>query len=209
MIKIIIIILLLLFIFNLPFNEHNNKEHNNKEHFDNYITYSDTVKIKRNRPFYGGDQFITKNLDYNEDCVFKFNDNQLVAKNKNLELTDNIIKKYNPKIILPIQQNDINNKIYNKTFIKTNLPSQQDSTWDFQSTLYKPSNKYDNEIIIDENKINNKTIKDVFTSLLIDYKVESNDQVLECNNIDLTNNKVNINYDAYNDDPLLSSVSVF
>ncbi len=205
MIKTIIFIIIILIILNNIY-PNNNKI---KEHYDNYITYSDTIKIKRNRPFYGADQFITKNLDYNVDSVFKFNNDSLILKNKNLELTDNIIKKYNPKIISPPKNIDIDDKIYKNAFIKTNLPSQQDSTWDFQSTLYQPSNTYDNEIIVNLEQNKNQQIKDVFNSLLIDYKVESKDQVLEVNNIDLTNNKVNVNYEAYNDDPLLSSVSVF
>lgn len=205
MIKTIIFIIIILIILNNIY-PNNNKL---KENYDNYITYSDSVKIKRNRPFYGADQFITKNLDYNPDTIFKFNNEPLILKNKNLELTDNIIKKYNSKIILPKENIDIEDKVYNNTFIKTNLPSQQDSTWDFQSTLYQPSNTYDNEITVKIDQNNNQRIKDVFNSLLIDYKVESKDQVLEVNNIDLTNNKVNENYEAYNNDPLLSSVSVF
>lgn len=205
MIKTIIFIIIILIILNNIY-PNNNKL---KENYDNYITYSDSVKIKRDRPFYGADQFITKNLDYNPDTIFKFNNEPLILKNKNLELTDNIIKKYNSKIILPKENIDIEDKVYNNTFIKTNLPSQQDSTWDFQSTLYQPSNTYDNEITVKIDQNNNQRIKDVFNSLLIDYKVESKDQVLEVNNIDLTNNKVNINYEAYNNDPLLSSVSVF
>jgi hypothetical protein len=205
MIKTIIFIIIILIILNNIYPS-NNKV---KENYDNYMTYNDTVKIKRNRPIYGTDQFITKNLDYNLDSVFKFNNDPLILKNKNLELTDNIIKKYNPKIILSPKNIDIDDKIYKNAFIKTNLPSQQDSTWDFQSTLYQPSNTYDNEIIVNLEQNKNQQIKDVFNSLLIDYKVESKDQVLEVNNIDLTNNKVNVNYEAYNDDPLLSSVSVF
>lgn len=205
MIKTIIFIIIILIILNNIY-PNNNKL---KENYDNYITYSDSVKIKRNRPFYGADQFITKNLDYNPDTIFKFNNEPLILKNKNLELTDNIIKKYNSKIILPKENIDIEDKVYNNTFIKTNLPSQQDSTWDFQSTLYQPSNTYDNEITVKIDQNNNQRIKDVFNSLLIDYKVESKNQVLEVNNIDLTNNKVNENYEAYNNDPLLSSVSVF
>ena len=206
MIKTIILVIIILIILN---NIPNNIFSYNKvqEHYNNYIIHNDN--IKRLKPFYGADQFITKNLDYNSDSIFKFNNDPLILKNKNLELTDNIIKKYNSKIILPKENIDIEDKVYNNTFIKTNLPSQQDSTWDFQSTLYQPSNTYDNEITVKLEQNNNQRIKDVFNSLLIDYKVESKDQVLEVNNIDLTNNKVNINYEAYNDDPLLSSVSVF
>lgn len=95
------------------------------------------------------------------------------------------------------------------------LPCQQDKIYEFNKYLNQPSDKYDdNNNIKDkitQQTVHNKSIKEVYDSLIIDYKDHSNPNqpILEANNIDLSNDTNNFEYSAYDSNPLLSSVSLF
>jgi hypothetical protein len=124
--NILIVCILILIIYKIT-----NKP---SENFNNSISYIDSVKIRRSIPIYGDDQFKVKNLDFDKDMIFKFQDTKLISKNKDLELTDKVIKKYNPTF--KIKKNiDIDSKIYKGIYKKTNLPSQEDKTYDFNDQV--------------------------------------------------------------------------
>jgi hypothetical protein len=157
MLKNILIVLLLLFIF----YKMNQKEIENLN--VDLVNNHSGVKIKRRIPIYGDDQFTVNDIDYNEGRKYKFQTDEIKKYPINeIEINENEIKTEIPKKI------DIDDPIYKGIYRKTNLPCQQDATYDFQATFNQPSNKYEYDIK-GQLDYSGKTIKDVYNSLISKY----------------------------------------
>ena len=152
----ILIILIIIFLLNniKISNDYiaNNEDFNNLNLFD-----KDTFSINKKIPIYGDDQFDMK--EQVERVTFKYQNFDILEKDKDLELTNHLI---NTKPFV-YKEPPVSDK-----YIKTKLPSQQDYIYDFE--YFKPSNKDEN---IDYRKIDYKDrdIKEIYQSLIANYKV--------------------------------------
>jgi hypothetical protein len=158
----ILIILIIIFLLNniKISNMYNDSTPSNftNEDFNNLNLFDkDTMAFKKHIPIYGDDQFEMK--EQVEKVNFKYQNFDILEKDKELELTNNL----NNAIPFVYKEPPVSDK-----YIKTNLPSQQDYIYDFKH--FEPSNKDQN---FDFQKIDYKDrdIKEIYQSLITNYKV--------------------------------------
>ena len=151
--NIIIFIIILILINYIVVNSNNTENLNN----------IDSINLKKRIPLYGDDQFTPSQFIYDD---LKFQD--IIHEEFNLEKpTEKKIPNYkhNYEVIdLPL---------YKGIYKKTELPSQSDIIYDTQSNFYRPSDEFDGKILDDAIKntdFRDKSIKEVYESLSVDYK---------------------------------------
>jgi hypothetical protein len=200
-IKNILIVLLLSFIIYkiIPKKIKKIKKTKKEKFTPNYFNYNDTNNIKKKIPTYGTDQFMTFDYDYENDNNNDFNN----SNGHDIDIKKVISKKLPPKT-----QYNIESKIYKGIYKKTNLPCQQDEVYDLK--FNKSSKEFDEDMLQNSNISNtkNKTIKEVYDSMIVDYKKSSKtnniDKVEEFNNITFDNVHDNLDYN-----PLMTNISEF
>lgn len=220
MFKNILIVLLILYIIYKIIFSNNNK--NIKKPIINKLVKKNKIIEKKKKPSFGADQFVPTN-GYVKG-VFKFQDIELIKKNKILEITDPIKKINNipndkhinnkgifkKKSELPIKKYNLEAPKYKGMYKNTDLPCQKDEIYDAQ--FFKSSKQNEDQMkamAIDPENYKNKSIKEVYESMIIDYKkilpTKEIQHVDEVNNVlSLNSNKGDLIFD-----PFLSNVANF
>ncbi len=178
---------------------------------EEYTQLNQQNNIKEYNLLFGKDQYI---LNKKVKVPYYYQNIKTLNKNKKFELTDNLDFSYDEKKILDdfqketlggvvgptihdkitLPSNSINAQSSNHELLpsKTNPPLNQKMLYDYK--LEEPQRKKLEKIIKEEDiNYDNKTIKQVYEDLIIDYKKLNPQKKLKNNNIDNNNNNKLIN----------------
>jgi hypothetical protein len=147
-------------------------------------TFIDEPKfVNKNIPIYGADQFTTQEKNYiinkehiNYDAnksVIKLTEIDELYNNSSLFNNEKYNKINDTEIIAHDMKTDYSDLTMEKPldeyiYTRTNLPCQQDEIYD--TKFFRPSDEGVYEKKLEEIDYKNKTIKEVYDNLVIDYK---------------------------------------